>query len=398
MNNIFTFFLVIFQLLFLYATAIPSVSVADIILLFMYPILIISLIKRKRLVFKKCYLFLLFFFIYVMFQFAFLCFVEGSSFINEAFLRTGRFLFYLFTVIFLAPHFFNIRLGTRILKYVCLISTCFLFFQLLMVEFANIYIPGTIPELPIMRADLAEFNQNIMEVDFLIRPRSFFAEPAHYASYVILYLALGLFSEKNTFKDFLPEIIISIGLLVSNSATGIITGIIVWILFIFHTILKINSQNKKNKFLLPVLIGTPITIICIMFTNYFQIFLTRVLGSGLDNLGSAAIGRFGNYKWAFSLDGLALYEILFGRGMVEIEKFIPAIAKLFYYYGLVGIILFFIMLLIIIFKAELKQKVIIILIFILSIGGDAIFGPNSLYYLLFFMNDKIQLVSKNELR
>lgn len=196
LNRLFTIFLVLFQLIFLYATPIESISMADAILILIYPFLIFKLIKTKKLVLSKLNINLLLFLFYVLFQFVVLYILKDIPFLNDAALRTGRFVFYLITVICIAPNFFDVKLGVKVLKYISIISTIFLIFQILMVRFVGVYIPGTVPGLQLMRSDLLDFNQNIMNAGYLIRPRSFFSEPAHYATYVLLYLAIGLFAEK----------------------------------------------------------------------------------------------------------------------------------------------------------------------------------------------------------
>ena len=47
LNRLFTIFLVLFQLLFMYATPIPSFSVADTILLLFLPLLILNILNKQ---------------------------------------------------------------------------------------------------------------------------------------------------------------------------------------------------------------------------------------------------------------------------------------------------------------------------------------------------------------
>ncbi|MDF9844047.1 MULTISPECIES: hypothetical protein [unclassified Paenibacillus] len=385
LNKVFTIFLVSFQLWFLYATPISSISVADAILILMYPVLLFKLIKEKKMYLSKNNLPLVLFLVYIFFQFILVFSINDISFVNEAALRTGRYVLYLITVIFIAPNFFEVKLGIKVLKYICIASTIFLFFQILMVRFAGVYIPGTIPGLPLIRLDLLEFNQNIMNAGYLIRPRSFFSEPAHYATYVLLYLGIGLFSEKKKIIDYFPEIIITFGLLVSNSATGFIACAIVWGVWAFK---KLLLNEKKTKFIIATLLLTPFLLFLIVNTEYYQTFVFRVFGEGSGGLGTAAASRMENYDLAFSTDGLSTIEILFGHGMVDTAYYMPSIPTIFFYFGIIGMLVFFIFSLMIMHNGNEKQKIIIILTIVLSIGGDAIFGPNCLYFYLFLLSPK----------
>ncbi len=395
-KKIFTILLVLFQLLILYATPIPSLSVADILLIILYPFLILYLIKKQNLTLKINYLPLMIYFFYILFQFLFNCFFHDTSYIDETFFRTCRYLFYLFTVIFIAPQMFDVRLGVKLLKYVSLVSTLFLFFQMFMVKFMRLYIPGTIPGIPLMRSELEDFNQNIMQATYLIRPRSFFSEPAHYASYVIGYLVIGLFfKQKNSSKEYITEVIITIGLIVANSATGIIAAGVIWGIWILRKISINYSKSMKMKFVIPFILLVPITFLMVLNSKYFNIFMERVFGKPGESAGSAFIGRMGNYSSTFSIGDLTWNEILFGRGMIDIVEYIPAIPTIFYYYGIVGMGLSFIIFIIMFYIVKFKHKVVLIMIVMLSIGGDAIFGPNCLFYFLFFMNDSREYAIKD---
>ncbi|MCZ8532019.1 hypothetical protein [Psychrobacillus psychrodurans] len=385
-NKLFTIFLMFFQLLILYATPIPGLSVADILLIIMYPFLILSVIRKNETLIKVRYFPLMIFFVYIIMQYLFICFIKDTSFLNETFMRTIRFLFYLFTVIFIAPQIYDVKLGMRVLKYISLVSTFFLFFQILVVKFMGVYIPGTVPGLPLMRVELEEFNQYIMQATYLIRPRSLFAEPAHYASYVACFLVLGLFTKKNKKREYIPELIVTIGLVTSNSATGMIAAGVIWSSWGIHKILSVNLNKINLGMLLSTTILTPILFICVISSSYLPIFIERVFGGAQGFGGSALIGRMGNFGEAFSVGNLSVFEILFGRGMIDIIDYIPAVPTLFLYYGLVGLSLFLMILLVTFYIVELRAKIILILVFILSLGGDAIFGPNCLFFFLFLMN------------
>lgn len=386
-----------FQLLFLYATPIPSVSLADVLLLIIYPFLILKMIKKGKLNLKKDYAPFIALFIYILFQTLIILFGKDINYITNIVATAGRFMFYLFTVIYFVPYFFDRKIGISLYKKICVISTIFLFLQILVVKFWGYYIVGTIPGFPLMRNELAEFNQTIMNAGYLIRPRSFFAEPAHYVSYVSIYLAIGLFTKKNNYKEYFAEIIISIGIIVSNSATGMIVLAFLWAMWILK---NFNIRRIDVKKLLMIIILFPIAINIVISSEYFKTFLERTFGFGGEGLGSAAVGRFSNFMWAFSSENVSVGNFIFGRGMIEIDKYIPGIPSMFYYFGIIGSLIFVLIMLSMFIKAKYQQKILIMLIIVMSIGGDAIFGPNCLLSFLFIINDenKKDLPKINEIK
>lgn len=396
LNKVFTIFLVLFQLLFVYATPIPGFSVADVMLLLLLPLMTLNLIKKNKInlvIYKPLYFIL----VYIIFQMLIIFILKDESSVIDIGTRTMRFTIYLITLIVFVPVYFDIKLGIKILRYVCIISTLFLFIQIILVKTTGVYLPGTLSGLPIMRDELSIFNNNVTQWGVLVRPRSFFTEPAHYAGYNLLYLVLGLFSEKNNIKQYISEVVVSVGLILSNSTTGILICLIIWMIWIIKQIIKSDSRKNKLITLIIIMLVIPILLEIIVSSNNFQILIQRVFDANTGGLGGAAIGRLGNYSTVFSLEGKSIYKVIFGRGMVELPFFMPSIARIFYYYGIVGIALFAYLLIYMLKKINKNKRIIILLIVLLGIGSDSIFGYNLLYYFMFlcWTNDDNKLVGGN---
>lgn len=396
LNRLFTIFLVLFQLLFMYATPIPSFSVADTILLLFLPLLILNILNKNKIkvgIYKPLFLIL----IYIVLQMLFVCLLKESNAVIDIVARTIRFIIYLIILIIFVPMYFDIKLGIKILRYVCVISTLFLFVQIILLKITGVYLAGTIPGLPIMRDELNIFNNNVTQWGGLIRPRSIFTEPAHYAGYNLLYLSLGLFSKKNNIKQYIPEVIVTFGLILSNSATGIIICLIIWGIWIIKQIIKSDSRKNKLITISIIILIIPILLGIIVSSNNFKILVERVFNTNTGGLGGAAIGRLGNYSTVFSLKENSIYQIIFGRGMVELPFFMTSVARVFYYYGLIGIILFTYSLIYIFKKINKNMRIILLLIILLGIGSDSIFGYNLLYYFMFlcWTNDDDKAVGGN---
>jgi hypothetical protein len=227
--------------------------------------------------------------------------------------------------------YFDLQFGWKLLKAVSIFSTLFLLLQYILMKFANYYLSGFIPGLPLAVDSLNSVSREYY-LGYLNRPRSIFQEPAHYASFVLLYFGIALFL--NYKKEKWGLMLTGIGLVISGSSTGILTEIGLLILWIGRLTKDILSRNKRYK-AAAALFVTALSGLIIVNTNAFKYDLSRMQDSS-----SSINGRFGNYSRIFTLKNSSASGILFGHGMNDFEGYIPAIPGIFLYFGAVTLMIF----------------------------------------------------------
>lgn len=248
-RNIFTLCLTIFPILMTYETPIKGIAYGDLILLLLYPFLFYKIILEKRKVKDIVYFPLVILFLYLLVYYLLLAFIDAKLF-SETSIKFIHNLFYLFTLSFFVKSFYDIDIGYKVLKVVSIVATFFLFIQIMGVTIFHIYIPGTLPGVPVMRDELELFNETVMGSNMVIRPRSIFNEPAEYATYTSLFLAVELFlskKEHKSIRNYWCEIIVTIGLVVSKSSTGIVCAFFLWCVYLMIRIKKNHSKKELKK-------------------------------------------------------------------------------------------------------------------------------------------------------
>ena len=229
------------------------------------------------------------------------------------------------------------------------------------------YIKGVlnISFLPVTRADLPEFGNNISQYTLSFRPRSFFGEPAHYGTYICGYFAISLF--KNGKKELPVQLFLSLGALLSLSSLAIIMIIGIWVMYFVF-----NFSRKVPLRTLLAVICIPVILFFVIKSSFFQQFLYRLTEtkSTQDRFyGYENLTRYFDGKTSLLLFG-------FGNGGVTIPdgEYLAGYARLFLYYGLVGIVVFLSNMLSVFLKGQKWQKMLLIVVLALQIGGESFLG------------------------
>jgi hypothetical protein len=158
--KIFTFTMISYPILILYSINIGSVSLADLILIIQFPVLLyeIFLNNKKPISFFISIPFVVYI-AYIIIQLFFVILIHNSM--NNIIFRTLRYVFFLFTVCFLSKKYFNFEYGIKVYKYITLFSVCFIIFQMIIFFTTRKYIQGYIPFLPLVRTGLADFSNKL---------------------------------------------------------------------------------------------------------------------------------------------------------------------------------------------------------------------------------------------
>jgi hypothetical protein len=225
-----------------------------------------------------------------------------------------------------------------------------------------------------MRDELIEHAEHAIEylkyVD--IRPRSIFAEPAHYAQYVLGYIAL-LFSSNPQPKRFMTQaLVLSFGIILSGSSTGILCLGALWILYMI--------RGKNSAKYIPIVLVALLVI--------FQLKLLSVFESRMED-GASTAGRFDGYFLMWKLVKDNLLSLFVGHGMrslaLETGIYLPGYPRLVWYFGLIGMALFLVVMLSYLKRHRYHSNALIILFLALNLGTEVALGPFMLLYTAFII-------------
>lgn len=326
--------------------------------------------KNIKYLFRGTFLKLLPLFVVVIISLPFTFLVYKSGF--SVFLRTIRLLYYL-AIIILYIKFFNRQFGFKFFKWVCIVSTIFIFIQFIVLKVVGKYISGFVPFFPMVDESLKTFADN-MNVDN-VRPRSFFQEPAHYGAYVVIYLFIDFFyNDKRNIHSTIIDFFLIIGIIFSGTNTGIILAGLT--IFAYYIKLMTGKQKKKELIFYSV-------SICIGIIALVILYFTGALKTTINQMFSHAsfAGRFQNYSNIFDFSSFksGFLTLVFGRGMVETNVYYAGFARILYYFGLFGLAAFSYSLI-----TNKKGLPFVIFYMILNLGTETALGPtNVLFFALY---------------
>ncbi|MCM2590891.1 hypothetical protein NDQ53_16435 [Rossellomorea marisflavi] len=233
LKKIYTSLLILFVILSLYSIGLTTFTLADAFLLFLFPIYFIDLYRKKTL---NIHVPLTLVSFYIILHMLVILFIYNDF---EIFMPTMRFVGYLLFFALFVRSYFDLSLGWRLLKITSIISTIFLIVQFFLMNYFNFYLSGFVPGIPLVNNELSLLGDQLY-LNNINRPRSFFQEPAHYASFVLVYFCISLFFDFKANKFGL--IFIGVGLIVSGSLTGILTAAGLIILRSMITIIKLPKK------------------------------------------------------------------------------------------------------------------------------------------------------------
>lgn len=167
-------------------------------------------------------------------------------------------------------------------------------------------------KLPFLPLSDNKVFKKILTVDYT-RPRSFFTEPSHYASFMLPLLFLNLL-----YKDYKYGAINMVFLLLSTSSLGIVTGVFFLIVMSFkHTSFKI-----KLLLIIFLIIG----YFCFLNMDIFQYARDKIATSNGGDESSSLRLFFTASVWAelpIDLKILGIPNFSIGDFLLQNSKYIP---------------------------------------------------------------------------
>lgn len=287
--------------------------------------------------------------------------MDGSAMVS-----TAHFILILFVLSLLTSNSYLSEKGLDMLVIISTIASIFLIFQFIMINFLNIYISG---QVSFLKAKTAVTGK--------IRPFSFFSEPASYGMYSSFGLAICLFGKDYNKKNVkISAAIITIALMLSMSTTSIGLMCLIWSLWFLKKFKKMKAIHFVEIvaiIIIIVLIGIKFNVFTTIYEHSFEGLSTGQLARGLN-------GRIGNLDYAWKYHTKMFYKI-FGVGIVDLKYFIPAIARIYIYYGMFGYICFGLFFSVFFMKTGSLGRVFILLVIVSSLFSDSIFGAQMFTYM-----------------
>ena len=313
-----------------------------------------------------------------------------SCLLNGSLMRittTIHYLAYLFIVMLMSNLVRYRGFCLKIYNKVCLVSAGLMVVQTIVLQITGICIPGVLTFLPLTDEDMYNYADVVMSHNSG-RCMSFFAEPSHFAVYVLPFLVFKLFLNNIvTRKDMVQAIFVSISLIMCASSTGILSASIVWGLFIVISIMKGNISFKN------------ILLLIISAVSFFIVLMNSFGGEYLSNADiyeRQSEGRFAGFSL---LDEVNISDeaLFFGAGMNDLGDimYLPGWPRLLFYYGIVGSIIYILTL----FSCTYRNTVsflLLSLLGVLMVGTEVNFGCYFVLYMLcIYITKDIPLFSKH---
>lgn len=167
-------------------------------------------------------------------------------------------------------------------------------------------------KLPFLPLSDNKVFEKILTVDYT-RPRSFFTEPSHYASFMLPLLFLNLL-----YKDYKYGAINMVFLLLSTSSLGIVTGVF------FLIVMSFKHTSFKIKLLLIIFLITG--YFCFLNMDIFQYARDKIATSNGGDESSSLRLFFTASVWAelpVDLKILGIPNFSIGDFLLQNSKYIP---------------------------------------------------------------------------
>lgn len=368
---------VLLPLLFQYATPISSFTVGDAFMVFSWVYLMITTKKtkvKKSLCYALAYIVLLTF-VYLM---------DGLLVKSTTSLR---YIVYLLIMIYFPTVENNQGYYYKTLNRVGIFVMIVLYVQYVALYTVGIIVPGVLTFLPLTESS---FENYAVAFSSAGRCMSVFAEPSHYAIFIILFIAYRLFlNEGLSFRNIILPVLASISVVFCSSFTGVIMMAAVWMLKVFY---ELKSKRISFIYIMSSLI---------VFGIMFFIIMNTSLGSYITDeevYERQSAGRFAGYDYMYSAMDSSTLSFIFGNGMNDIGEieYLPGWPRLVLYFGLIGSLIYVLSFLSCA-KWNTFSFVLLIIIAGLMIGTEMNFGPFIMpYMMLIILSNKSLILKKKD--
>lgn len=373
LKKIYTWLIVLYPILSIYSTGIPSLCVADAVLLLFF---VVALVK-KRMKIEKFEMTKTFFIFLVYILFTMLI---QMMFGNVSIFSSLRYLLFLLSIICLKD-LFDFDSGTKLLGFITITVSIYVIVQYLCVHTIGITLPWRIPGLPIMDNSFIAKEQSSYYLVYY-RPTGIFCEPTHYAQYCLVYPCYLLFADESLLnkKKWISIIIITCGIICSGSAAGLlmIAGI-----FGFYY-LKYVCKGQINVQLIILAIFIIVGAFYVLKSPELSKIVKKLIAEDGSNISVSVGYRFNSIVNLFN--NRSILEIIIGSGRGSQAEYYTAIFYVAYAHGVLGVLLF-----LNIFIQALHcyntsfQKVTTWIVLLMAIGSEMVVNFGIMTYFVFIL-------------
>lgn len=363
-----------------YASGIPGFSVADVALALFLVLAVIGGFEKRNntfavkpvLIYVAMYLILFFALVSMV--------IQSNPQFGNVVIRVIRYFFYLVVVQVCATKMLDIEYCKKLIKLVSIWGTIYILLQYVLYHGIGYVLKGFLPFLKLYVEDYATKDYNSLYAMSFFRPTSFFLEPAHYARYAVVGLALYLFDgEELSLKEILCGIFICVGILISTSAQGYLLMALVWITAFAVRIKNIRSANLRNLALF-VLLLMPVLIALILRIPFVNQAVMRILTADITNENTALGARLGGIKYYLELP--LVYKLIgMGFGVIPDEGWISSAVYWLYGSGIIVFTLYLVYGCIALKRTKGAARMILLIFLILFFSDDSFYSYTCVLYI-----------------
>lgn len=301
-----------------------------------------------------------------------------SSSVNQgdAFGTAYRLAWYYLMLSLLTSVYSDKEIFLRALRFVGVLSSIYGILQYIAANYFRVLLSPYLPFLTVIRLGIEEVMQRWTSLGLHVRARAWFSEPASFALYLILCLAVELFVASRNKHKAKFVMLYCVAIVVSGSSTGMIGTAFLLGLYAYRLL---RTKNKKifTRILLAFYIAVPI-IFCILYcTGIWERFVYHTFAGGR---GLQEQSHFIYIETAFG-QKRPVVEILFGSGMQDTgDGYLPAWFRILYDAGICGFAVFLLMFFFVIKKGNQTQRILALLFVFLNAGTQAMMGSTCLLY------------------
>lgn len=289
-SEIYMLLLVLFPILNNYSIFIP---VGDILAIILLPILCM---KRKKLSVtrientKNYLVFLIFSFFSLLVNMVY----SPSLNYSEIFTKNFHIVLYAIYALYLSKYFFNLDSFTSKLKNVLDFVVIVEIIEQIIYTISGKQLYLLLPFLRLNYTDTlySDYvrNMTFASISQGYRPSSLFAEPAHFASVVIIGLVFRITEKNKSYKDYILLLMYVVSILISRSSGGIVSLGICCMFYLFFC--KVESRKeRKFKCLLGAVVLCTSLYLLIGNSSIMNIILSRI-----REIGSTVYDTSGNRR------------------------------------------------------------------------------------------------------
>ncbi len=364
LQKLFSVFLAVYPLLCIYK-AFYKFTIGDVILMFF---LVLGIMRPFKLDFRVLSIGAFVGFTVFAFILNMVFFQSMSSLAIPAYaLRLIKLIFYLLCAVINGKAFFKTKYFEKAI-FITAIGVCaFLFFQYGMFYGTGTVILGRIPGLTVYLQEYLELDYEAI-YSYSFRPCSLFLEPANFCQFMVVPLALSLFSKNISRKERIFYVVIfTVGMLLSTSAQGMLYLAVVYVAYFI--------RGTKRKSLIVVFMAIAIIVAIVMYSE------VSVIKTAVDRLfNENAVGaRFGSYSYLKTMEGIHLV-LGYGYGVVPEDEFLAGAAYIIYGCGMFGFASVCLMFYELYRRAWGNKGKVICFIFFIALFGTSIFYNYMLFW------------------